>query len=339
MNHFETPKKAWLAPDSKFSSMAGKRTDSLGNLLTRRNKTDLSQVANYLEDRVITPLFLTDNGYPEQLKNIYDPPPVLFLRGDKDCLNNLSVSLVGSRNASPYGLAVAENLGRDLARTGINVVSGMARGIDTAAHCGALDAGGKTIAVLGCGVDVIYPSENGKVMNNIIKSGAVVSEFPPGARPEPWHFPVRNRVVSGLSKVVVLVEAAKRSGALITANLALEQGRDVMVVPGNITSKFSQGSNGLIKQGAAPVLEVADILEELGVGVIFPTSSGKPSEGLKMNEHEKLLHKLLNYEPISQEILIQKSGLSVGEVMTALMFLEMKGLIKQMPGRLYALVK
>lgn len=336
MDHFGTPEEAWYAPDKEFNFLAGHRSFNLGELLARRRHTDLSKVANYLKDGEIITLLFNDSSYPEPLKNIYDPPPVLFLRGRADCLQGNAVAIVGSRRATPYGLSVAERLGYDLAGAGINVISGMARGIDTAAHRGALDAGGKTMAVLGCGVDVIYPRENGRIMRSIMQQGAVVSEFPPGSSPEPWHFPVRNRIISGLSKVVVVVEAAERSGALITAHVALEQGRDVMAVPGNITSKFSKGPNNLIKQGAAPVLDAADILEEMGLGVLFTSQSTDPAGGLKLGDDEKLLLKLLDYNPVSLEAVVQRSGLPAGQVMSALMFLEMKGLVRQMPGRLYA---
>lgn len=330
------PERAWLAPDEEFNFLRNIRPFNLGELLIRRKKTDIPKVANYLEDRELNIIFFNDSGYPEQLKNIFDPPPVLFLRGNSGFLKNTSVSLVGSRRASPYGLTVAESLSRDLASVGITVVSGMARGIDTAAHRGAIDAGGKTVAVLGCGVDVVYPKENRKVMESIIQHGAVVSEFPPGTPPDSWHFPVRNRVISGLSKLVVVVEAAERSGALITAHVALEQGRDVMAVPGNITSKLSKGPNGLIKQGAAPVLSARDVLDELGMGMIFSQQPDKLAGGLKLTDDEKLLLRFLNYEPISMEKIVHKSGLPASQVMSALMFLEMKGLVRQMPGRLYA---
>jgi len=188
---------------------------------------------------------------------------------------------------------------------------------------------------LGCGVDVVYPRENARLVDEIANNGAVISEFPPGSRPESWHFPVRNRVISGLARVVVVVEATEKSGALITANVALEQGRDVMAVPGQITALYSRGSNNLIKQGAAVVLGAGDIMAELGMGMLFAAHANDTSGHLKMNEDELLLSRLIEYEPVSVEMLVQKTGLPAGQVLTALMFLEMKGLIKQMPGRLY----
>lgn len=336
MEHFGTPENAWRAPDHEFNGLTGSRPVSHLDMLERRKNCDLSKVAGYLEQQKMTVLFHSDVGYPELLKNIYDPSPVLFLRGRADFFNELSVALVGSRRATPYGLSVTENLARELAGAGVVVVSGLARGIDAAAHRGALDVGGKTIAVLGCGLDVVYPKENARLMDNVAENGLLISEFPPGSGPEAWHFPVRNRVISGLSKAIVVVEAAARSGALITAHAALEQGRDVLAVPGNITSKLSTGPNELIKQGAAPVLGAGDIFEELGLTVTKPESR-KSTDGLKLDDNETLLLKLLNFESVPLELIVQKSGLTAPEVMSALMFLEMKGLIRQMPGRLYAL--
>ncbi len=337
IKHFGTPKAAWHAPDSEFNSLVGARQANNKEMLARRRNCDLSRVASYLDGKEAGVILYEDTEYPGQLKNIYDPPPALFLCGRTKCLENVSAAMVGARKATPYGLSVAEKLARDLARAGVTVVSGMARGIDAAAHRGALDAGGNTIAVLGCGVDVVYPRENGRLRDGIMQNGLLVSEFPPGTPPDAWHFPVRNRVISGLCKVVVVVEAAERSGALITAHVALEQGRDVMAVPGNITTKLSRGSNELIKQGAAPVLGVGEIVEELGLSLIETSLPRQSAGGLKLNDNETLLLKILNYEAVSLELVVQKSGLAAGEVMSALMFLEVKGLVRQMPGRLYAL--
>ena len=337
MNRFGDPVKAWYAPDNEFGTASGLLAGYRNETLERRRNTNLNQVAAFLDssNKETSLLFYTDADYPEQLKNIFDPPPVLYLRGNRSSLRDVPVALVGSRRATPYGLSVAENLALDLAAASVGVVSGMARGIDTAAHRGAIKGGGRTVAVLGCGVDVVYPRENARLVDEIAITGAVISEFPPGSQPEPWHFPVRNRVISGLSRIVVVVEATEKSGALITANVALEQGRDVMAVPGQITAPYSRGPNNLIKQGAAVVLGAGDIMAELGMGVLFAPHANDNSGHLKMNEDEVLLSRLIEYEPVSVEMLVQKTGLPAGQVLTALMFLEMKGLIKQMPGRLY----
>jgi len=232
---------------------------------------------------------------------------------------------------------VAEKISLELARAGIVVVSGLARGIDSAAHQGALDAAGPTVAVLGCGVDVVYPPENRRLAEKIAAAGAVVSEYPPGAKPEPWHFPVRNRIISGMAKATVVVEAGERSGALITADLALEQGRDVLAVPGNVSSPVSKGPNRLIKQGARLVEDVADILEEIGVGALFKVETGKTRPLPRLTEEEETVYRLLSPEPVHLDEIIGRSGLAAQEVLAGLMFLEIKGLVRQLPGKFYVL--
>ena len=204
-----------------------------------------------------------DPRYPQPLREIFDPPILLFARGRVELLQSLMLGVVGTRRPTPYGLAVAERLSGDLAHAGLTIVSGMARGIDTAAHKGALAAGGDTVAVLGCGVDVVYPSENRKLAAEIAAKGLIVSEFPMGATAFPQNFPIRNRIISGMSLGVLVVEGAQYSGSAITAKLAMDQGREVFAVPGNITSKLSWGPNLLIKQGARLVQDWNDVVAEL----------------------------------------------------------------------------
>jgi DNA processing protein len=204
-------------------------------------------------------------GYPPLLAEISDPPACIWTRGDRAIFAPLAVAVIGARNASQEGLIAAGEIASDLARAGIVVVSGLARGIDSAAHRGALEAGGKTIAVLGTGIDVVYPAENDQLAEQIAASGLLVTEFRPGAFPEDWHFPRRNRIISGLSKAVVVVEAKERSGSLITARLAADQGRDVMAVPGGIVGGRNRGANALLRDGAKLVESAVDILQELGL--------------------------------------------------------------------------
>ena len=208
----------------------------------------------------ITLIPLEEASYPELLRHISDPPPFLYVRGSLSSGEVRSVALVGSRRASAYGRRISRKIARDLARMGGCVVSGMARGIDTEAHKGALDGGGKTVAVLGCGVDVLYPPENGDLYRAILETGAIVSEFPPGTQPKPAHFPVRNRVISGLSRAVVVLEGTDRSGSLITAGFALDQGREVFALPGPVDSTRSAGPHRLIRDGAALIRSAADIM-------------------------------------------------------------------------------
>lgn len=333
---FGSPKKAWEASKKEISQVTGLGDKGLEELIERKIKINLSEEASKLKAMGITFMTRADSQYPENLQKIYDPPPVIFLRGNLLPEDRLAVAVVGSRRPTQYGLVVAEKIAKDLAAVGITVVSGMARGIDSAAHKGALSGGGRTIAVLGCGPDIVYPRENHKLMKRIVNQGAIVSEFPPGTLPEPWHFPVRNRIISGLSLGTVVVEAAERSGALITADFALEQGRDVMAVPGNVVNMLSRGPHRLIKQGARLVEGAGDILDEIGMDKIFPARGAGEEGVMKMSKEEELLYNLLSLDPVSLDQLISRSGLLPQKVMAALMYLEIKGLTKQLPGKFYA---
>lgn len=339
IRHFGTPRAAWEAPAGEMIGIDGMREETVRELAARRDALDPVREASSLRNAGISFTVYGEPGYPTALEHIYDPPPALFFRGTLDSRDKICVALVGSRRPTPYGLAVAEKLAGDLAKVGVTVVSGMARGVDTAAHRGAMKAGGRTLAVLGCGVDVCYPPENRKVMERIIAAGAVISEFPPGAPPQAWHFPVRNRIISGLSRATVIVEAGEKSGALITADLALEQGRDVMAVPGPVTNRMSRGPHRLIKQGARLVESAVDILEELGLENLFPDVDGCSAGEVQLSGEERLIRSLLGFEPVPLDSLIQKSGLPPGQVMAALMYLEVKGLVRCLPGKFYVNIK
>ncbi|MFZ5596134.1 MAG: DNA-processing protein DprA [Bacillota bacterium] len=335
VERFGSPGEAWKATEKQLVEVGGFSPDGARELSLRRRGINPRAEMALLEKNGVKYCYIGDPCYPEPLKRIFDPPPGLFVRGSVDGLWPPAVALVGSRKATRYGLATAGKLAGDLALAGVAVVSGMARGIDTAAHRGALDAGGKTVAVLGCGVDVAYPAENRRLMEEIERSGAVVSEFPLRATPQPWHFPVRNRIISGLSLGVVVVEAAERSGALITADFALDQGREVMAVPGNITSAVSRGPNRLIAQGARLVEGAEDILEELGLGRLFKVD--RPEQpAVKVSPEEAAVKNSLSAEPSNLDQLVERTGLPAQRVLAALTFLELKGLARQLPGRLYA---
>jgi len=335
VDYFGSPGVAWEAGARELAGAPGVGDEGPEGLARRRSRLDPAKEAAKLESRGITFICHTEPGYPENLLEVYDPPPVIFLRGRLKQADKLAVAMVGTRKPSPYGLVVAEKMAGDLAAVGVTLVSGMARGIDTAAHKGALAGGGRTIAVLGCGPDVVYPRENRLLMERIAASGAVISEFPPGSPPEAWHFPIRNRIISGISRGTVVVEAAEKSGALITADFALEQGRDVMAVPGNIVNPLSRGPHRLIKQGARLVEGAGDILDEMGLDKLFPVPETGGQGAVKMSEDEKSLYGLLSLEPVSMDELIEKSGMSPQKVMAALMYLELKGMVRQMPGRFY----
>jgi len=304
-------------------------------IITHRSKIEpYSEIEKATEQKVsIVTLF--DEEYPERLKEIYDPPPVLYIKGDKSVLNNRSIAVVGSRKASTYGRRVAINFAKELALMNINVVSGMARGIDSFAHKGAIEAGGPTTAILGCGIDIVYPPENRVLMQEIIECGCIISSFPMGTTPLPANFPARNRIISGLSLGTLVVEAAERSGSLITADLSLEQGREVFAVPGNIYSPYSRGTHKLIKQGAKLVESIEDILDEL----YLERQANMINEGAidfqKLTRSEKILYELIDYHPIQIEELIEMSQLDSNKTNAVLTRLELKGLILALPGGYY----
>ena len=298
-----------------------------------------------------------DEEYPERLREIYDPPAVLWLRGSVELLSRAGIAVVGTRQPSPYGAGMAELLSRDLANRRLTIFSGMARGVDTAAHKGAIDAGGKTVAVWGTGIDVVYPKENKKLAESIVASGGtIVSEYPLGTFPAPQNFPVRNRILSGMSIGVLVIEAGEYSGTRITARCAMEQNRDVFAVPGNVTNKNAWGPNTLIKQGAKLTASWEDVWEDLpsvvrqqledeigvagndeskgrGSASLFEEPGGRP-----MPEHERTVFQRLRHdEPVQLDELIEglEAELGSAEIFAALFELELAGRVKQMPGKNY----
>lgn len=272
-----------------------------------------------------------DNKYPQSLKNIYDPPPLLYVRG-KLVEKNLAIAVVGARKASPYGKKVAYDLAAQLSDNNIQIISGMARGIDASSHQGALAGKGGTIAVLGSGIDIIYPRENRGLYDKIInlENSAVISELPLGSQPLKHHFPLRNRIISGLATGIVVIEAGEKSGSLITAELGLEQGKDVFSVPGPITSPLYKGSHKLIKDGAKLVDCVDDILEEYGQMSLF---NDKKYQQISLNATEKRVLGALSIEPSTIEEIALQAKLTITEVIAILSVLEIKGLAKQQAGR------
>jgi len=283
-------------------------------------------------------LSIEDKEYPDYLREIFDPPIVLYCAGKVETLKGPCVTIVGSRRPTPYGRAVAERIAQDLASREIIVVSGMARGIDSIAHWGALKEG-KTVAVLGSGLDVIYPRENKKLFEKIIERGAMITEYPLKTLPLGFHFPLRNRILSGLSIALLVVEAAKKSGSLISARLALEQNREVMAVPGNITSEYSRGTNWLIKTGAKPVESWEDIAEELPTPLKEKVLSkkGQSEERVhQMSSQEKKVIDILKLDSLTHiDELVTKSDFSVSELLSILLNLELRGLISQSPGKYF----
>lgn len=278
-----------------------------------------------------------DEDYPRLLKTIFNPPPFLLLRGEIREEDALALAIVGSRHATPYGLAVAERLASELAVRGVTIVSGFARGIDTAAHRGALAGGGRTIAVLGSGVDVVYPPENRRLVSQVLERGALVSQFAMGTPALAWHFPVRNRTIAGLALGTIIVEAAERSGALITAGYSGELGREVFAVPGPITSELSRGTNRLIQDGAKLVQQWEDVVAELPETWrrCLREAAGAPAcEPVREPDEGKLLE-LVGSEPVHIDRLIAQSGVPSGRTAALLLALELKGRVRQLPGQRY----
>ena len=288
---------------------------------------------------------LGDTAYPANLREISAPPERLYLRGALAEDDALAVAIVGSRAATPYGLAVSERLAADLAARGVTVVSGLARGIDSAAHRGALRAGGRTIAVLGSGVDVIYPPENRPLAREIEARGALVSQFAPGTRPLAGYFPARNRVIAGLSLGVVVVEAASRSGSLITAGLAGELGREVMAVPGPLTSPQSVGAHRLIQDGAALVQGWEDVVDQLPlrwrdqVRALPPRSEMDGEHEPEGDTDSGLLLRIIGEDPLGIDSIIERSGMLAGQVSALLVTLEVEGRIRQLDGKRFVQVR
>jgi DNA processing protein len=270
----------------------------------------------------------SDRLFPDRLRAIFDPPKALYTRGagEPEVLGLRAVAVVGARSCSPYGAQVARMLGRELASAGLVVVSGLARGIDGEAHRGALESSGLTVAVLGCGIDRDYPASNAELSRRIEENGLVVSEYEPGVEPAPWRFPARNRIIAGLTEAVVVVEARERSGALITADFALDEGRDVFAVPGEITSSLSAGTNALLKLGAAPLTKADDVLEVLGLE--RPTAG----EAVEVSPEAAQLLELVRDGPAGADELTARGVLEPGAVSVALTELELAGLVAAADG-------
>ncbi|MDD4879641.1 MAG: DNA-processing protein DprA [Candidatus Omnitrophica bacterium] len=299
----------------------------------------LKDEMKHIEKRNVKAISCLDKDYPMNLKDIYDPPIILYVKGELTAEDRYSIGIVGSRHASRYGLQTAERLGCELAARGMTVVSGLARGIDAAGHKGALKAKGRTIAVLGSGLANIYPEEHAGLAEEISKNGAVVSEFPMAMEPYKDNFPRRNRIISGLSLGVVVVEAAKNSGALITTDFALEQGRELFAVPGQARAATAAGTNMLIRQGAKLVESADDVIEELGDVIKGHMKAERPEEpehlpcGLGRQEEDVFVR--LSGRPVNIDEIVDGTGLPVAEVMHSLTKLELKGIIAQLPGKSY----
>jgi len=339
LERFETPAAVLSAPPAALAGVRGV-TPAVQEAIAQGSWRGFAEAECFRLStsgaRLVT---FTSSDYPKSLFEIPDPPPFLYVRGELRC-HETSIAIVGSRRATAYGLQTTARLAEALAAHGVAVISGMARGVDTSAHKGALAADGRTIGVLGCGIDMVYPPENRKLFSEMAEKGCLLSEFPLGTLPLAENFPRRNRIISGLARGVLVVEAAENSGSLITARYALEHGRDVFAVPGNISFATSRGSNSLIKQGAKLVDCVEDILEELpGFGSISGAAGQTPPapRSFSLTPKEAAIYELLARSPLHIDDIIAQTELTAAEVSSMLLHLELKGAVTPLPGTHYSI--
>ncbi|HEY70287.1 MAG TPA: DNA-protecting protein DprA [Anaerolineae bacterium] len=323
---------AWNASPSNLGR-AGLSPSLVNELIETRSRLDLDEEMGRLQEAGFQIITWQDPDYPERLREINAPPPVLYCWGELTSRDRWAAALVGTRQVTPYGRTVTEDLAATLAANGVTVVSGMARGIDGIAHRSCLDAGGRTLAVLGSGLDQIYPPEHTHLAERICQSGAVLTDYPLGTKPEGRNFPPRNRIISGLSLAVVIVEAGEGSGALITADFAAEQGRELFAVPGSIYSPMSRGTNRLIQSGARPLNSADDLLEGLNLELI--TRQEQVDLELPEDETERRVYKTLSRDPLHVDEIQIQCGLEASEVTAALAMLEIKGRVQQVGGMQY----
>lgn len=332
--HFGAAQAAWSADQGELQA-AGLDARSADSLISFRTGHDPTRAFTQVQRLGVQAVTLADDEYPALLKEIYAPPPVLFIKGTLLPTDGLALAVVGTRSATAYGRLVAERFVSALVENGVTIVSGLARGIDAVAHRVTLEHGGRTIAVLGSGVDVIYPNEHRSLAEAISAGGALISEYAPGTKPERDNFPARNRLIAGLTRGALILEAGEVSGALITARMALEQNREVFAVPGNVTSAASAGTNALIRQGEAKlVTRVEDILEEINPGLV--AEQLRLVDLLPDNEVERVLLRALSAEPLHVDDLARAADLPVATVSSTLTMLELKGMVKHAGGMVYA---
>jgi len=336
LDHFGTIEAAWKASARDLHG-AGLDERSVENLVQARRDLNLDSEVEKLARYHVQVLTWDDAGYPHNLREVYSPPPVLYVRGKIEPHDDFAVAVVGTRRASVYGKEAARMLAEGLALASVTVVSGLAMGIDTVAHQSCINAGGRTIAVLGCGVDIVYPAQNARLAAEIAEHGALVSEYALGTRPEARNFPPRNRIISGMSLGTVVVEADMGSGARITADFAAEQGRDVFAVPGNIFARGCQATNRLIQEGAKMVCGVNDVLQELNLTMVGEQAQVRTAIPDNPTEAALLAH--MSAEPVHVDELGRALGLPIAQVSSTLALMELKGMVRQVGGMNYVLAR
>lgn len=333
---FGSLQEAWFAKENDLRA-AGLENQPLNNLIKWRKKLDLEAELVRVKQVGASLITLDDADYPPLLKTLPDAPPIFYTKGEISPQDHRALSIVGTRRATRYGLDCAKHLAYELAKSGVTIVSGLAHGIDAAAHKGALEAGGRTIAILGNGIEQVYPRDHRDLAARVASSGALLTEFPIGAQPEARHFPRRNRVISGISLGVLIVEAPEKSGALITASIAADQGREVFAVPGNIFSASSVGTNKLIQDGAKLVNDVSDILNELQLVREIIQTRTITEEVAPTSDIEKAILQHLSAEPIHIDEIVRISSMPISNVSGILTILELKGLVRMVGHMQYSL--
>ena len=335
-NYFGRLENAWAATSTELKQ-AGMDRASVRHITDYRTKISLDEEMEKMERFNVSVYTCHDSAYPGRLKEIYDYPPVIYVRGSLIPEDEWSVAVVGTRRATVYGRQVAEEISADLVRNNITVVSGLAKGIDSVAHLSALEAGGRTLAIFASGLDTVYPAENADLARRIIENGALITEYPLGTKPRADNFPRRNRIMSGISLGVLVIEAGESSGAIITANIALEQNREVFAIPGSILSPVSKGTNQLIQDGAKLVRSYWDVLEELNLTAVAQQIEMKVT--IPPSDTEALLLGKLGAEPTHIDEVCRLSGLPASTVSSTLAMMELKGQVKQVGGMNYSLAR
>jgi DNA processing protein len=336
LDFFGNLETAWQAPADALAN-AGLPAKAIENLLNLRNQDVLTRSWNMAQNSGVRVVTWEDEDYPRLLKEIDQAPPVLYIRGEMNVQDELAIAIVGTRRVTSYGRQVAEEVAIFLAHNGITVVSGLARGIDAVAHEAAIKAGGRTLAILGSGVDRIYPPEHERLAKTVTEHGALISDYALNTPPDAANFPPRNRIISGLSLGVVVVEAGDESGALITANFAAEQGREVFAVPGNITAPLSKGTNRLIRDGAHPLLKPQDILDVLDL--VHPAEKQTARAFFPADEVEANLMRVLTNEALHVDDICAQSGLPIEKVSATLTLMELKGMVRNLGGMSYGVIR
>lgn len=334
IKYFGTPEEVFYSKENELKNVCGIQDEDIKELLSSRDKNKVIENYAKLKEKGIYFVTIEDNNYPDALKNIYNPPQSLYYKGILPEKDQKVIAIVGARNCSAYGRAMAEYFAMELAQNGFAVISGLAAGIDSYAHKGALKGLGKTIGVLGCGVDICYPKENFNLYMQMQEVGCIISEYGPGSPPRNYHFPMRNRIISGISDGVFIIEAKEKSGSLITVDFGLEQGKNIYTLPGRICDNLSAGCNNLMKQGAKVVTNTYDILEDFHINCENSNKEMKKNDKL-LETREKMVYACVSFIPKHINDIINETGLGIGELAGILLSLEFKNYIKQIRKNYY----